>query len=122
MISHMRAWFTARAARVFAAYQTLSAHERGASIVEYVIQQSIYKKVPVIGYNRFFYESGASLAFVIDYREVGIQCAHEARRVLAGAPCRQVAPVFQLWLNTRVMGKLGVAGPPRLTPPLLEGP
>jgi Flp pilus assembly pilin Flp len=37
MISHMRAWFTARAARVFAAYQTLSAHERGASIVEYVM-------------------------------------------------------------------------------------
>lgn len=92
------------------------------SIVQYVIQEAIYKKVPVIGYNRFFYESGASLAFVIDYREVGAQCAREAVRVLAGAPCRRVPPVFHFWVNTRVMGKLGVQGPENFTPPLQEGP
>lgn len=92
------------------------------SIVQYVIQESIYRKLPVIGYNRFFYESGAALAFVIDYREVGAQCGREASRILDGAACRQVPPVFQLLVNTRIMGKLGVAGPQDFSPPLKEGP
>lgn len=37
MINHMRDRFTARAARVFAAYQSLMSQERGASVVEYVM-------------------------------------------------------------------------------------
>jgi putative ABC transport system substrate-binding protein len=92
------------------------------SIVEYVIRESIFNKVPVIGYNRFFYDSGASLAFVIDYREVGAQCAREAVRLMSGGGCRQMPPEFHLWVNTRVIGKLGVAGPKSFAGHLREGP
>jgi putative ABC transport system substrate-binding protein len=43
------------------------------SLIRYIIREAIYNKVPVIGYNRFFYESGAVLSFIFDYREIGSQ-------------------------------------------------
>jgi putative ABC transport system substrate-binding protein len=92
------------------------------SIVEYVIRESIYRKVPVIGYNRFFYDSGSSLAFVIDYREVGAASARQAVRVMNGETCGESAPPFQLWVNTRVMDRLGATPPTAFEGRLREGP
>ncbi len=77
------------------------------SIIAYVIKESLFKKVPVIGYNRFFYDSGSAFAFVFDYEELGRQCAREALTLLSGGDCRQAPPLFHVWINTRVMKKLG---------------
>jgi hypothetical protein len=43
-------------------------------------------------------------------------------RLLDGGGCREVTPEFQLWVNTRVMNKLGVAGPKSFAGYLREGP
>lgn len=80
------------------------------SIIKYTIKESLFKAVPVIGYNRFFYESGAALAFVFDYEELGKQCAMKALNLLSGEMCGKTdtCPCFHVWINTRVMKKLGI--------------
>jgi putative ABC transport system substrate-binding protein len=78
------------------------------SIVQYIIKDAIFKKTPVIGYNRFFYESGAALAFVFDYEELGRQTGRLATTMLMGKPCEKEPPVFRGWLNLRVIDKLGM--------------
>ncbi len=92
------------------------------SIVQYIIKEALYHKMPVIGYNRFFYESGAAMAFVFDYVELGRQCAEEALRVLAGHECRSVAPVFEVWVNIRVIRRLDLEQPGEYLPPIKLGP
>jgi len=78
------------------------------SIIKYVIKESLFKAAPVIGYNRFFYESGAALAFVFNYEELGKQCAREALKLLSGKECGKTTPFFHVWINTRVVKKLGI--------------
>ncbi len=77
------------------------------SIVQYIIKEALLKKVPVIGYNRFFYESGAALAFVLDYKMQGRQSAEAVLGMLSGDSCREMPPLFETWVNGRVMLKLG---------------
>ena len=45
------------------------------SIVQYIIKQGLLKNRPTIGYNKFFFDSGAALSFVFDYRALGAQAA-----------------------------------------------
>lgn len=78
------------------------------SIVQYIIKEALFQKLPVIGYNRFFFESGAVLAFILDYAELGRQAAELARSVLEGVGCTQQPPVFHTWLNSRVADRLGI--------------
>jgi putative ABC transport system substrate-binding protein len=78
------------------------------SIVQYIIKEALFQKLPVIGYNRFFFESGAVLAFILDYTELGRQAAEMARSVLEGVGCTQQPPVFHTWLNSRVAERLGI--------------
>lgn len=77
------------------------------SIVQYVIKEALLKNVPVIGYNRFFIESGAALAFVIDYKEIGRQAGRMVRSVLAGDGCGRVVPAFESIRNDRVLDRMG---------------
>lgn len=86
------------------------------SIVQYVIKDALFKKIPVIGYNRFFYESGAALAFVFDYEELGRQTGRMAADMLTGKACEKETPVFHVWLNLRVVNKLGIAVPEKKSP------
>ena len=76
------------------------------SIVKYVIKKAFLRKVPVIGYNRFFYETGAALAFVFNYKELGQQCAKKALRILSGKNCLGTPPLFHVWVNGGVAEKL----------------
>ena len=92
------------------------------TIIQYVIKEAFVRKIPLIGYNRFFYESGATLAFVFDYKELGRQCAIEARKILSGEVPRNIPPIFQMWVNGRVAGKLGLKIPGNYTPPIVLGP
>jgi len=78
------------------------------SIVKHAIKESLFKGVPAIGYNRFFYDNGATLAFVFDYEELGKQCGIKALRVISGEGCGDEIPLFNAWINTRVMKKLGM--------------
>lgn len=78
------------------------------SLVRYIIRKAISQRVPVVGYNRFFYECGATLAFVLDYRAIGRNTANMATQVLSGKRCEKQPPVFQTWLNLRIAKLLGV--------------
>ncbi len=78
------------------------------SIIQHIIKQALLKKMPVIGYNRFFYESGAALAFVFDYEELGYQTGKLAVRVLSGDACLKDDPKFKTLLNHRVLKRLGI--------------
>ena len=92
------------------------------SLVQYIIKQAISKGVAVIGYNRFFYESGAALTFVFDYKEIGEQTARLALRILAGQGCKREEPIFHTWLNSRVFKALGIQVPRGCSPGIEVGP
>ena len=90
--------------------------------MQYIIKEGLYNRMPIIGYNRFFYESGAAMAFVFNYVELGRQCAEEALRVLSGQGCRSGAPVFQVWVNGRVIRRLDLEQLDNYLPPVKLGP
>ena len=92
------------------------------SVVQYLIKEALLRNIPVVGYNRFFYESGAALAMVFDYGELGVQTGRMALRALGGAGCRPEAPGFHAWLNVKVLTKLGMEPPDALAAPLEVGP
>jgi putative ABC transport system substrate-binding protein len=92
------------------------------SIVQYIIKDALFKTIPVIGYNRFFYESGAALAFVFDYEELGRQTGRLAANMLKGKACEKETPVFHVWLNLRVIDKLGITLPEKKSPSIEVGP
>ncbi len=78
------------------------------SIVQYIIKQALLQRIPVIGYNRFFYESGAAVAFVFEYQQIGVQTGTLALAVMAGQPCESPVPWFETWLHPRVIQRLGI--------------
>lgn len=79
------------------------------SLVHFILKEALLQGVPVIGFNRFFHESGALLSFVIDYEAVGRKAA---RLVLEkgseGTSCPAETPPFHIWLNDRVRERLGM--------------
>lgn len=92
------------------------------TLVRFVIKEALLRRVPVIGYNRFFYESGAALAFIFDYQRLGEQVGEQLIRRLSGVSCRAETPRYQAWLNPRVLRKLGAELPAEPLPPLEVGP
>lgn len=78
------------------------------SIIQYIIKEALLRKIPTIGFNKFFYESGAVLAFVFDYRNLGRQAGEMALNILAGNSCGRRPPFFETWVNKRVADKLGI--------------
>ena len=77
-------------------------------IVPYIIKEAMRSGIPVVGYNRFFHESGAALSFILDYREIGRETASMVHERMMGNPCGRRAPFFRPLLNTRLLDKLGV--------------
>ncbi|MCP4692957.1 MAG: hypothetical protein GY859_33255 [Desulfobacterales bacterium] len=92
------------------------------TLIKHVIREGVKRDTPTIGYNRFFYKSGAALAFVFDYAELGRQCGRAALEALAGKGCPERTPLFHVWMNARVMKKLDLAAPATIQPPIEEGP
>ncbi|MBL7177917.1 MAG: hypothetical protein ISS66_19010 [Desulfobacteraceae bacterium] len=92
------------------------------SIVNYLIKEAFLRKVPVVGYNRFFYEAGAALAFVFNYKELGQQCAQKALKILSGEDCYDTPPLFHVWINEGVAEKLGLRRTDKYPPPIRFGP
>jgi putative ABC transport system substrate-binding protein len=92
------------------------------SLVQQIIKEALLEGVPAIGYNRFFYESGAALAFIFDYIELGRQTGRLAIKHLSGKPCETEEPLFRAWINERVLKHLGHHLGTPLSPPLEVGP
>jgi len=67
------------------------------AVIQYVIKQGLLHDIPVIGYNQFFFDSGAALSFLINYRAVGEQVALQVERILSGEKCEgEIAPQFEI--------------------------
>ncbi len=92
------------------------------SIAQYIIKHSVLKKVPVVGYNQFFYDSGAAVAFVFDYKDLGRQSADLVTGVLSQKEPGRRVPVFKVWLNETVLEKLDFAIPKPIELPMMVGP
>jgi len=86
------------------------------TIIEFIMKTSLIHRTPVVGYNRFFYTSGASLSFVFNYYQLGRQSGKQAVRLLHGKSCTQQVPEFEIWLNQRVYRQLGLPLPQKLPP------
>jgi len=90
-------------------------------IVKYLIKEAFLRKIPVVGYNRFFYEAGAALTFVFNYEELGQQCAQKALKILSGEDCHDTPPLFHVWINEGVAEKLGLKLFDKYLPPVRSG-
>ena len=78
------------------------------SLVRYITKEAIANGVAVLGYNRFFFESGAAMAFVLDYREIGIKTARMVLEKMEGGNCDSHSPPFRTWINARVASALNL--------------
>lgn len=73
------------------------------AVIQHVIKQGVLNYTPVIGYNQFFYDSGAALIFLIDYRKVGQQVARQIELILAGEKCEgELPPLYEAVVNEEV--------------------
>lgn len=78
------------------------------SLVRYIIKEAIANGVAVVGYNRFFYDSGAGMAMVLDYHRIGRQMGHYWLARMAGEGCQPKIPDYQILLNRVVLEKIGL--------------
>lgn len=78
------------------------------SVIQFIIKEALLRGVPAIGYNRFFYESGAVLSFVIDYRAVGSQAGRMFLELKEPGACGNVIPHHEVWLNPRALDRVGI--------------
>ncbi len=82
-------------------------------VVTHLTKEALLKAVGVIGYNHFFYETGALMAFTIDYRMVGIKGAQLLEGLLGGQTCRLLPPPVKIEWNEKVFRLLGARKPGR---------
>ncbi|MDY0269053.1 ABC transporter substrate-binding protein [Trichloromonas sp.] len=80
------------------------------AFIQHVIKEAALRRIPVVGFNSFFLDSGAALAFVIDYRQVGRQVASQVTALLSGGGCRIESPEFSVQRNPQVWRSLGLPG------------
>jgi len=63
-------------------------------VIQYVIKEAFHRRIPTVGFNRFFHDSGAALSFIVDYKKVGEQVAEQVRYRLNGESCLDEQPPF----------------------------
>jgi len=72
------------------------------ALLSHLVKDALLHGIAVVGYNHFFMEIGAVLAFNIDYERVGILGAELARDVLSGSKCRLTPPPFHIEWSEKV--------------------
>ncbi len=77
-------------------------------IVQYIIKEAISQSKPVIGFNRFFNESGAVMSFEFDYVKLGAQAGDLAFFTLVHGYCSDQDPDYGLLMNIKVAEQIGV--------------
>jgi putative tryptophan/tyrosine transport system substrate-binding protein len=70
-----------------------------ADMVPYLINEALLRKVPVIGYNSYFFRSGAALSFYFDRERIGCQTAEIVMDRLGKNLCRNEAPEYEILVN-----------------------
>jgi putative ABC transport system substrate-binding protein len=76
-------------------------------VIQHVIKQAVLQRIPVIGYNQFFLDSGAAAGFIIDYAGIGRQVADLLTKKLTEGRCDGLTPPgFTLRVNAEVAGYL----------------
>jgi putative ABC transport system substrate-binding protein len=78
------------------------------SIIQFIIETALLNRVPVIGYNSFYHESGAALSFIFDYQELGVQTGELIMELLNTGVCSSPDPKFSLWVNRKTSQRLGI--------------
>lgn len=82
------------------------------SLIRFIIKEAIANNVAVLGFNRFFTESGAALALARNYEAIGRQAAELMLTRLTGHPCTSVVPLYDVLVNTDVLKAVGLSPPP----------
>jgi putative ABC transport system substrate-binding protein len=77
------------------------------TIIRYLSKESLLQGVVLLGYNRFFLDSGAAMAFVIDYEKLGQKAAQLVQSFIKERFCWSTLPPARLKLNNRVLNHLG---------------
>ncbi|MCD6198438.1 MAG: hypothetical protein J7K15_07685 [Deltaproteobacteria bacterium] len=87
------------------------------ALLSHLVKDALLHGIAVVGYNHFFMEIGAVLAFNIDYEKVGILGAELARDILSGSQCGLSPPPFEVEWNekawktiTEYLGSIGASG------------
>ena len=80
-------------------------------IVSHITKTALLKGVAVCGFNRFFYETGALLSFIIDYEEVGRQAARLVAKLVREHICIFTPPKVKLLWNERALKILTKSDP-----------
>jgi len=91
---------------------------KNTKLVEYIISETLRRKIPVIGYNSWFARNGALLSFIVDYRQVGIQAGESMRRLLQqNLPASiEIVPPGTIYIsvNLKTAKKLGITIAPAI--------
>ncbi len=74
--------------------------------MEYLVETALLHNVPSIGYNRYFLEAGAAMAFVLDYEKIGAATAMLLDLSLRSNRCPEVVPAYDVLVNEHVMRRL----------------
>ncbi|MEJ5365527.1 MAG: ABC transporter substrate binding protein [Desulfosoma sp.] len=76
------------------------------ALVEYVVETALFQNVPSIGYNRYFLEVGAAMAFVLDYEKIGAATAFLLDLYLRSGQCPTTIPSYDVVVNENVVRRL----------------
>lgn len=78
------------------------------AVIQHVIKESLQQRVPLVGFNQFFLDSGTAFSFIVDYRQIGRQVAELVTNSAAGN-CTQISPPpFALRTNSAVLKLLNL--------------
>ncbi len=80
-------------------------------IITHLTKKALLKGVGVVGYNRFFYDTGALLSFIIDYQKVGEKATHLLNQVISGKPCDVLMPPVEIKWNKQALKILRGSNP-----------
>lgn len=70
-------------------------------MINFLIKDALLHGVASVGYNRFFYEAGAVMAFVVDYEKLGILAAEMANKALENGDCTLAPPPYEILWNEK---------------------
>ncbi len=71
------------------------------ALLLHLVKDALLHRIAVVGYNHFFVEIGAVMAFSINYKKVGIIGSEIARKVLSNSQGGLYSPPFQVEWNEK---------------------
>ncbi len=88
-------------------------------IIEFVIRECLKRKIPVIGYNKWFSKNGAVLSFFIDYKDIGIQTGDLSIKIMDNDNVNNTQKIYppakiDISVNLKTARRLGVEVSPHI--------